>query len=419
MDKTFKEAIDGIRTAERGVDVREDIAQGMEYVEQYAEEVISRQEEAVKSAQTATSAASAATEKASTATEKAAAAAKSAQDAAASQIASGQDAANAKSSADAAAKSAQEAAAAANTDPTLSISGAPADAKAVGDALRKPATADTLGGIKVGSGLTVTEDGTVSADGYTKAEADAEHAKLQETLQETLQEQLGAQPVVVWSADMDCSRKSGKLQLPDTVAYLEIKANDAQDNDLVWYLAPGNTISGIGMGATANSGTTFTLSDDRVLTYNSSADTQRTYLVGYHYEKSAKFPCPVGYKSLTVNNNTGSFTADDAVEYALVQWATATSGDNPVTIRHSTILSRGRATGNFGFSQAGKISVPNPGSSTMTYYFTLYRYVTLDELTALLTDTQAAQSDTDAMTVDQEYRLTLLELGITDTDTNE
>ena len=40
MDKkTFDEAIAGIRTAERGVEVREDIAQGMEYVKQYAEEV--------------------------------------------------------------------------------------------------------------------------------------------------------------------------------------------------------------------------------------------------------------------------------------------------------------------------------------------------------------------------------------------
>ena len=36
MDKTFDEAIAGIRKAERGVEVREDIAQGMEYVKQYA-----------------------------------------------------------------------------------------------------------------------------------------------------------------------------------------------------------------------------------------------------------------------------------------------------------------------------------------------------------------------------------------------
>ena len=37
-----------------------------------------------------------------------------------------------------------------------------------------PATASTLGGIKVGSGLSVTEDGTLSADGITPAEAVAD-----------------------------------------------------------------------------------------------------------------------------------------------------------------------------------------------------------------------------------------------------
>lgn len=53
-------------------------------------------------------------------------------------------------------------------DPTLSLSGKAADAKAAGDALKnlniRPATSTTLGGIKVGSGLSVTDDGTLSAD---------------------------------------------------------------------------------------------------------------------------------------------------------------------------------------------------------------------------------------------------------------
>ncbi len=87
MDKTFDEAIAGIRKAERGVEVREDIAQGMEYVKQYAEEVTGQQQAALQAAQTATGAASTATAQASTATSKAAAAASSATAAAASQIA--------------------------------------------------------------------------------------------------------------------------------------------------------------------------------------------------------------------------------------------------------------------------------------------------------------------------------------------
>lgn len=67
-------------------------------------------------------------------------------------------------------------------DPTLSLSGKAADAKATGDALAQrytkaqadakfgtgtphtlpAATASTLGGVKVGGGLTVTKDGTLS-----------------------------------------------------------------------------------------------------------------------------------------------------------------------------------------------------------------------------------------------------------------
>lgn len=167
-DKTFDQAIAGIRTAERGVEVREDIAQGMEYVKQYAEEVTGQQQAALQAAQTATGAASTATEKAAAAAEsesmsKAAAANadKSAQSASADAKSAGISAASAE-------ESANRAEAIVSTDKTLSVDGAPADSKAVGDALKgiklPVATATTLGGVKVGSGLTVDSDGRLSAD---------------------------------------------------------------------------------------------------------------------------------------------------------------------------------------------------------------------------------------------------------------
>lgn len=168
MDKTFDEAIAGIRKAERGVEVREDIAQGMEYVKQYAEEVTGQQQAALQAAQTAARAASTATKKAAAAAESESTARTSAAEAAQSAQSASADAKSAGSSAASAKAEADRAAAIVRTDKTLSVEGAPADGKAVGDALKgiklPIATATTLGGVKVGSGLTVDADGTLSAD---------------------------------------------------------------------------------------------------------------------------------------------------------------------------------------------------------------------------------------------------------------
>ena len=104
--------------------------------------------------------------------EEAVSAASSANSAAASAAQSAQSASAYANSAESSAASAEESANRAEsivrTDKTLSVEGAPADAKATGNALKNikfpVATATTLGGVKVGDGLTVDADGTLSAD---------------------------------------------------------------------------------------------------------------------------------------------------------------------------------------------------------------------------------------------------------------
>lgn len=54
--------------------------------------------------------------------------------------------------------------------------------------------------------------------------------------------------------------------------------------------------------------------------------------------------------------------------------------------------------------------------NTVSVVFTGYHYPTLAELVA---ETQAAQADTDALAVEQEYRVAMLELGLTDDTTTD
>ena len=133
MNKTFEENINDIRKAKRGVEVREAMAESLEYVEGFASTATQKAEEAAASAKTAAGARDAAAASAQAAEQQAGIAAQQAETATQQAEAAESSKAAAAESAKRAEQFAKETEGRVTTDPTLTVKGAPADAKAVGD----------------------------------------------------------------------------------------------------------------------------------------------------------------------------------------------------------------------------------------------------------------------------------------------
>lgn len=250
---------------------------------------------------------------------------------------------------------------------------------------------------------------------YDKTEVDT----LLDALQEQVKSAAGAaaKPVPVWTGEVVPNGSGGgvtqTLQLPSSVDYLELKTTTS-DHGAVYRLLPGNTVYPF------NQYCPFVLSTDKVLHYRGhNADASRTYLTGYHYETfsdGVKIPQVVGFRDASNSYNNSTFTVDDSVDYIAAQWVSASTADS-VTVRDSSSLIRLRGSYSYLFNFATDGTITLYGSKNVGAYtikFTFYHYATPEELAAQQTATQSAQADTDAMTVDQEYRIALLELGITD-----
>ena len=117
-----------------------------------------------------------------------------------------------------------------------------------------------------------------------------------------------------------------------------------------------------------------------------------------------------------------SYQIPDNVDYLHI-----TVGANPI---YTNDIARGSAvSGKFGSGSAWTTTAAitfhangtlqfecNSKIVSQGFEFTGYHYPTLAEL---LAETQAAQADTDALAVDREYRVALLELGLTDGTTTD
>lgn len=183
-----------------------------------------------------------------------------------------------------------------------------------------PATADQLGGVKVGEALDIAPDGTLSAKTLNDKIAAAVAVK--------------SEPRLVWNHYEETGKrwKTYDIKMPDGLDYVHVKTK-----------------------------------------YNSSTG-------GYGEEVDIA-------KGGTANHNYGNGTGI---------FASNTTFQTNGTLHFATETST--------------------GGYTVEIWLSGYHYPTLADL---LTETQAAQADTDAMAVDQEYRVAMLELGLTDDTTTD
>ena len=121
-----------------------------------------------------------------------------------------------------------------------------------------------------------------------------------------------------------------------------------------------------------------------------------------------KMPDGLDYVHVKTRYNSSSHTYGEEVDIA-----------KGGTVNHDFGKGTGISASNTTFRTDGTLHFAtelSTGGYTVDIWLTGYHYPTLAELVA---ETQAAQADTDALAVDQEYRVAMLELGLTDDTTTD
>lgn len=268
---------------------------------------------------------------------------------------------------------------------------------------------------------------------YTKAEADAEHAKLQEQISKA-GGNVG-QTIPVWSSTITLGYYANySYQVPDNVDYVVVSSDCAGIGNSYVILRGATTDTFYGIKFESNG---------NLHGYNDGGTT-KFYVLGYHQVATGDgslIPQVVGSKKVkTLSFNSTTFSVDTSVDYIVATWPVSYDTDSKkYDVKCRELRMRGDESGSninvnnggssnasitssfLKFSEAGKVSVPNSSGNT-EISLTFYHILTSEELSAqteALAAAQAAQADADEMNVDQAYRLTLLELNVSDTDDTE
>ena len=268
---------------------------------------------------------------------------------------------------------------------------------------------------------------------YTKAEADAEHAKLQEQISKA-GGNVG-QAIPVWSSTITLGHYANySYQVPDNVDYVVVSSDCAGIGNSYVILRGATTDTFYGIKFESNG---------NLHGYNNGGTT-KFYVLGYHQVATGDgslIPQVVGSKKVRTESYTSTtFSVDTSVDYIVATWPVSYDTDSKkYDVKCRELRMRGDESGSninvnnggssnasitssfLKFSKAGKVSVPNSSGNT-EISLTFYHILTSEELSAqteALAAAQAAQADADEMNVDQAYRLTLLELNVSDTDDTE
>ena len=215
-----------------------------------------------------------------------------------------------------------------------------------------------------------------------------------------------------WNQTMSC-----EATIPKGVDFIRITP-DNFDSPYVFQFSTNKDLSLTGGNSKAvsvicasNADFKYTASDRKIKITAFNTDIGRTCIQGYKYGTAAT-PCIVW------TEGDGTSAKDHDIDYIEIKerW---NSGDSSNTntkeavarvVKGSTYTTEGGAT----------VTFASDGTATAKDYSgTLvgYRYMTLTEVSEQVASTQSALADADEMNVDQAYRLTLLELGVSDAET--